>query len=170
MKTKYYLYRAAPHQRYTLSKTKLHDAENIGPFSTYAEAKAECDRLNALVVKPPRKQGRPAKGGWVRFEMRLNSEIHQRLTACAGETGENLTTAAERILDAGLQNKKYMYTRDELRAMLEDVVSVLDLSDTAMETHGPAGTLPAELVRLVLEQKDKEIAYLKAGLKKIENK
>lgn len=98
----YYLHRQHPHQRYTLSKTRLHDGENIGPFTTWAEAKAEQKRLNALIVKPPRKQGRPAKGGWVRFEMRLNSEIHKRLTACAVETGENLTTVVERVLDAGL--------------------------------------------------------------------
>lgn len=99
---KYYLSRRTPAHRYRADSCAMMGAENIGPFSTYAEAKAECDRLNALVVKPPRKQGRPAKGGWVRFEMRLSADIHQRLTACAGETGENLTTVAERVLDAGL--------------------------------------------------------------------
>jgi len=51
--------------------------------------------------------------------------------------------------------------------MLEDVVTVLDLSDSMIEKHGPIGTAPAELVRLVLEQKDKEIAMLKAGMVKI---
>jgi len=54
--------------------------------------------------------------------------------------------------------------------MLEDVVTVLDLSDDMLEKHGPAATEPAELVRLVLEQKDREIRNLKAGLKKIEGK
>ena len=60
------------------------------------------------------------------------------------------------------------WTKDEMRAMLEDVVTVLDLSDSMIEKHGPIGTAPAELVRLVLEQKDKEIAMLKAGMVKIE--
>ncbi len=59
------------------------------------------------------------------------------------------------------------WTKDEMRAMLEDVVTVLDLSDSMIEKHGPIGTAPAELVRLVLEQKDKEIAMLKAGMVKI---
>lgn len=36
------------------------------------------------------------------------------------------------------------------------------------EKHGPLGTAPAELVRLVLEQKDKEIRMLKAGMVEIE--
>lgn len=111
----YYLHRQHPHQRYTLSKARLHDAENIGPFSTYSEAKAERNRLNALVVKPPRKQGRPAKGGWVRFEMRLNSGIHERLTAQAVETGEDKTAIVERILDAGLPILK-MTTKQEENA------------------------------------------------------
>ena len=52
--------------------------------------------------------------------------------------------------------------------MLEDVVNELDLSEIMIEKHGPLGTAPAELVRLVLEQKDKEIRMLKAGMVKIE--
>ncbi|WP_407498831.1 hypothetical protein [Elizabethkingia anophelis] len=60
------------------------------------------------------------------------------------------------------------YTTEELRSMLEDVVTVLDLSDDIIEKHGPLGTPPAELVRLVLEQKDKEIRMLKQGFVKIE--
>jgi hypothetical protein len=59
------------------------------------------------------------------------------------------------------------WTKKEMRSMLEDVVTVLDLSDSMIEKHGPLGTPPAELVRLVLEQKDKEIAMLKAGMVKI---
>ena len=47
--------------------------------------------------------------------------------------------------------------------MLEDVVTVLDLSDSMIAEHGPLGTPPAELVRLVLERKDREIAMLKVG-------
>lgn len=62
----------------------------------------------------------------------------------------------------------YGWTKAEMRSMLEDVVSVLDLSDYMLEKHGPIGTSPAELVRLVLEQKNREIAMLQANLKKIE--
>ena len=55
------------------------------------------------------------------------------------------------------------WTKPELENMLEDVVNELDLSDGMIERHGPLGTAPAELVRLILEQKDKEIRLLKQG-------
>lgn len=55
------------------------------------------------------------------------------------------------------------WTKEQLENMLEDVVNVLDLSDGMIEKHGPLGTPPAELVRLVLERKDMEIAMLKRG-------
>lgn len=55
------------------------------------------------------------------------------------------------------------WTKHELENMLEDVVNVLDLSDGMIEEHGPLGTAPAELVRLVLEQKDFEISMLRRG-------
>lgn len=61
------------------------------------------------------------------------------------------------------------WTKPELENMLEDVVNVLDLSGIAIEKHGPLGTPPAELVRLVLEQKDNQIRMLKAGMVQIEN-
>jgi len=48
--------------------------------------------------------------------------------------------------------------------LLEDVVNELDLSDGAIEKHGPLGTPPAELVKLVLAQKDLKIAMLKQGI------
>lgn len=51
----------------------------------------------------------------------------------------------------------------ELESMLEDVVNELDLSSAAIEEHGPRGTPPAELVRLVLDEKDKIIRMLKIG-------
>ena len=54
------------------------------------------------------------------------------------------------------------HTKEELENMLEDVVNELDLSGSAIEKHGPTGTPPAELVRLVLDQKDREIRNLKA--------
>lgn len=55
------------------------------------------------------------------------------------------------------------WTKKELEDMLEEVVTVLDLSDEMIEKHGQEGTAPAELVRLVLEQKDREIRMLKQG-------
>lgn len=60
------------------------------------------------------------------------------------------------------------WTNPELENMLEDVVNELDLSGDMVEKHGQEGTAPAELVRLVLEQKDKQIRMLKAGIKQIE--
>ena len=53
---------------------------------------------------------------------------------------------------------------EKLTNLLEDVVNELDLSGGAFDKHGPLGTPPAELVRLVLEEKDLRIAALKAGL------
>ena len=53
----------------------------------------------------------------------------------------------------------------EYRNMLYDVVDVLDLSELAIEEHGPLGTPPAELVRLVLEEKNRLICGLKSGMK-----
>ncbi len=52
---------------------------------------------------------------------------------------------------------------EEYRNMLEDVVNELDLSERAIAQHGPMGTPPAELVKLVLEEKDKKIAMLNSG-------
>ena len=60
------------------------------------------------------------------------------------------------------------WTKPELENMLEDVVNELDLSEIMIEKHGQLGTAPAELVRLVLEQKDKEIKMLKMGMKQID--
>lgn len=54
---------------------------------------------------------------------------------------------------------------EEYRNMLEDVINELDLSDVAIEKHGQLGTPPAEIVRLVLEEKDKKISALKNGFK-----
>ena len=52
------------------------------------------------------------------------------------------------------------YTKEDLENMLEDVVNELDLSDIAIDEHGPMGTPPAELVRLVLDEKDRKIRML----------
>jgi hypothetical protein len=53
---------------------------------------------------------------------------------------------------------------ERMTNLLEDVVNELDLSESAIEQHGPMGTAPAELVALVLAEKDLKIAALKAGL------
>lgn len=55
------------------------------------------------------------------------------------------------------------WTKEQLENMLYDVVNELDLSDLMIEQHGPLGTPPAELVRLVLERKDREIRMLRQG-------
>lgn len=54
-------------------------------------------------------------------------------------------------------------TKEQLENMLEDVVNELDLSEGMIEEHGPLGTPPAKLVRLVLERKDREINMLRRG-------
>jgi len=56
------------------------------------------------------------------------------------------------------------WTKEQLENMLEDVVNELNLSESAIEKHGPMGTAPAELVRLVLAEKDREIDRLKRGI------
>jgi hypothetical protein len=57
-----------------------------------------------------------------------------------------------------------VWTKPELENMLEDVVNELNLSELAIEKHGPLGTAPSELVRLVLEQKDLEITALRRSI------
>lgn len=59
------------------------------------------------------------------------------------------------------------YTNEELENMLTDVVDQLELSDYMLEKHGPLGSTVATMVREVLDQKDLEIAALKAGMKVI---
>ena len=60
------------------------------------------------------------------------------------------------------------WSKQELENMLEDVVNELDLSDYAIEKHGPLGTAPSDLVRLVLDEKDKRIYALENSIKIIE--
>ena len=62
------------------------------------------------------------------------------------------------------------WTKTELENMLEDVVNALDLSDDMIRVHGPRGTTPAELVRIVLDRKDLEIRMLTSGMLKINPK
>lgn len=98
---RYYLTRTAQHQRYRADSCAMQGAENIGPFETWEGCRLEQQRLNAQVVKPQRKRGRPAKAS-VRFEMKLDAELHKRLTASAAQTGESLTTVVERVLTEAL--------------------------------------------------------------------
>ena len=58
-------------------------------------------------------------------------------------------------------NRAHSY--NDLRNMLEDVVNELDLSEAMTEKHGPLGTPPADLVREVLTQKDRQIDLLRRG-------
>ena len=62
------------------------------------------------------------------------------------------------------------WTKEKLRSMLEDVVTILDLSEEMVSEHGPLGTAPAELVRLVLDQKDQQIRMLELGMKNLNGK
>lgn len=55
------------------------------------------------------------------------------------------------------------WNKEELENMLQDVVNELELSDEMIEKHGPLGTAPADLVRAVLDAKDREIRALKNG-------
>ena len=56
------------------------------------------------------------------------------------------------------------WTKEQLENMLEDVVNELNLSESTIERHGQLGTAPAKLVKLVIEQKNKEIQMLKHGI------
>ena len=56
------------------------------------------------------------------------------------------------------------HTKETLENMLEDVVNELDLSDGMIEEHGPMGTPPAELVKIVLARKNLEISMLRRGM------
>ena len=56
------------------------------------------------------------------------------------------------------------WNKEQLENMLEDVINELDLSDSTIEKHGPFGTPPAELVRMVLDRKDMQIRMLRLAL------
>ena len=62
------------------------------------------------------------------------------------------------------------WTKEQLENMLEDVVNELNLSDEMIKEHGPLGTPPAELVRMVLDQKDLVIKRLMLGFTLIARK
>jgi len=56
------------------------------------------------------------------------------------------------------------WDKEQLEQMLEDVINELDLSDETILKHMELETPPAELVRLVLAEKDRIIRNLRAGL------
>jgi len=62
------------------------------------------------------------------------------------------------------------WNKEELENMLEDVINELDLSEIMIEKHGQEGTAPAKLVKLVLEQKNRQMRLLKANEDKTNNK
>jgi len=55
------------------------------------------------------------------------------------------------------------HTKEELENMLEDVVNELELADGMIEKFGQHGTPPAEMVRVILEEKDRKIQLLNLG-------
>ena len=62
------------------------------------------------------------------------------------------------------------WNKEQLENMIEDVVNELDLSEAMIVKHGQEGTAPATLVRLVLEEKDRQIRMLKLGMVQITQK
>ena len=57
------------------------------------------------------------------------------------------------------------WSKEQLENMLSDVVDELSLSESMIDKHGPLGTSPAELVRIILDRKDFVIKSLKSGVK-----
>ena len=95
--------------------------------------------------------------------VRKLGNIAERAVSILGGTGNNIPYVSS------VDSQRFIeLAKQELENMLEDVVNELDLSEAMIEEHGQHGTAPAELVRLVLEQKDRQIAMLKAGMKQIE--
>ena len=70
-------------------------------------------------------------------------------------------------VDQNWRNNMSCWSKVELENMLEDVVNELNLSDAMIAKHGPIGTPPSELLRLVLQQKDRTIRNLRAGFREI---
>jgi len=61
------------------------------------------------------------------------------------------------------------WTKTALENMLEDVVNELNLSEAAIKKYGPIGTAPSELVRLVLQEKDRCFQQLQIENKRLKN-
>jgi ribosomal protein S27E len=95
-------------------------------------------------------------------------DVLMSLTATPAPLIEYIKRLESRLLSQPTQNKVESntggYSKDDLSNMLEDVVNELELSGDAIEKHGPLGTAPAELVRLVLDEKDLKIRALQNGM------
>lgn len=110
--------------------------------------------LNTLTKPTPSSLDRSAERVWDeemnRWVERPNKTIEEKLDRSVSQPGKEESKS------------------EQLKNMLEDVINELDLSDGMIEKHGPIGTPPAELVRLVLARKDLEFKMLKTGFKHID--
>jgi uncharacterized coiled-coil protein SlyX len=118
---------------------------------------------------------------------KLRDDLRKQLAACQRELTERDRTIKELVeygcfiktddIDACPIARKNVALCSELaekdkeierlKNLLEDVVNALDLSDKTIGLHGPLGTEPAELVRIVLAEKDLKIRALQNGLKEV---
>jgi len=80
---------------------------------------------------------------------------------------EQIDEWRKKVVDLRAENGKLKKENERRRNLLEDVINELQLSDMLIEKHGSLGTPPAELVRLVLEGKDRQIKMLKQGMTEI---
>lgn len=90
-----------------------------------------------------------------------------RATECNSHENWISIEMGRKIARLTAKNKELEERDSEKRNMLEDVVNELDLSGKMIEKHGPLGTSPSELVRLVLEEKDLKIRMLESGFRNI---
>ena len=132
------------------------DADEVVCKKVYDELLKNARAIKEILTTPSKPQ--PPRGEMMRkigiaYVEELRDEI-KSLTA-------KITELEAEVL--GLKEKN-----EDFRNKLEDVVNELDLSESAIEKHGPLGAPPAELVKLVLEEKDLKIRSLKSGFKTIE--
>ena len=111
-------------------------------------------------------------GTMPKTESASKAKVERNAVQWAGEHRRVLWLSAFLIFKSNYKLNKFTimsaWTKQELESMLEDVITVLDLSESMLEKHGAISTPPAELVRLVMERKDNEIRMLKIGMKPIE--
>lgn len=112
------------------------------------------------------KELRYIEGNWVAFmEVHHNGTTQLNRVSNIRKKSKPTPSSLDR---SGSQPGKEESKSEQLKNMLEDVINELDLSDGMIEKHGPIGTPPAELVRLVLARKDLEFKMLKTGFKHID--
>ncbi len=105
-------------------------------------------------------------GKYTLIEVTRLIELESRIKVLEAER-DRLKAENERILldkERGFDIEEF----DRRRNLLEDVVNELELSEYAIEKHGPLGTEPAVLVGLVLKEKDRQISQLRARLEGLE--